>query len=131
MPYETRWIYPGRILLIRVYGESSLTELREFDKAFSQVLWNAKQPIHTITDFTDLTRLKFDTLSAVKSLSIFLHPQMGTNVTVGLVAPQVAAVYRRVTFVNRRLRTHIMGSVDEGVCFLCEQDPTVQAETTS
>lgn len=82
MEYKLEWSVPRRVILIKVSGDVSLDELRQFNTELIAFLNEGTAPTHLISIGNDIRRVPTNLMHIRESISYIQHPHIGWTIIV-------------------------------------------------
>jgi hypothetical protein len=116
------WYREKQIILAKVIGELSLSDISESSAQIITLLTQGSAPVHIIADITQMTRHPGIASEVMKASRYLNHPALGWLVISGEVSTLVRSI---LNIFERYGKTHIktVASLEEAIRFLDDQEP--------
>lgn len=128
MPITHQWIIPKRVIYVRWYGDITVEETQEANRATARFLAEGIPLIHMLRDDSAVTSIPPVTLRQIlDTLKAVRHPDFGWAVNIGYSNAFVG------TFINlyskfTRIHIHRCETVEDGLAFLKQADVSLNLD---
>lgn len=123
MAYEIYWQQENRVIGVRLWGDTSVQELRSMSADMMAYLDAGVSPIHSITDITQLRKFPPSVIAIKGAAPHINHPNLGWSIVVG--GPALAQSFVQIVARVASLHYYMCRTVDESLNFLTIQDATL------
>ena len=124
MTSEIQWLIYNRVMYVKLSGEISLDEMREYNEYAIQLIDEGIAPVHAILDDEDVQKIPMSVNELSNVLRVFRHPGRGWLVAIGN-SGRVERMILSLMTQFFRAQFQRFESTKEALDFLREQDETL------
>jgi hypothetical protein len=126
MPAETTWYQENRVILVRVRGELTLSDMADVDASIVEYVRQGSKTsalVHLIVDMTAMTKMPINLVQVQRTLTHLKEPALGWSAMVGMSPVMRFVASTVIQMAGARFR--IFPAFKEAVTFLIGQDESV------
>jgi hypothetical protein len=124
LSYEVRWLAEPRIVLIRVWDELKLYEIREGSLKVLALFDAGIEPLYVVTDITAMTSHPLSVTDIILAGGFFRDERMSLLSVYGVRTPVVRLILTLLAQVGP-FRLAITESLEDTLAVLAERDPSL------
>src|SRR5687767_1253747 len=122
--YEVRWLHAPRIVLIHVWDELLLGEIRHGSKEVVRLLDEGTAPVHVVVDVTQMTSFPYSVSEINSAGDFFRHPNLRYLVVHGVKSPTVRIILQLLSAMSS-FELRIIDTRHDALAILMELDDTL------
>jgi hypothetical protein len=119
MPYTIDWLYPNRVLIIKMIGSADIEDAAKLNEILLGHLEQATVHLHMLLDFTEMTSFPLNVHKARGTQEYMKHPKFGWLIAYGSRNPVVKMLAAIVTQISN-IRWRLFDTHAEAIAFLEE-----------